>query len=96
MSRLLDNLNDDALDFTVRLTDTQGEGGVFEFLDIVCFEKNEYAVLLPEGGEDGVVDIFKIVALADGEEYERVSDEETLDRVFEIFRLKNEDEFDFF
>ena len=96
MSKLLDNLNDEELDFTVSITDTDSITGTYEFLDIVCFNANEYAVLLSQDSEDGEVDIFKIISNGNEEEYERVNDTETLDAVFEIFRLKNEDEFDFF
>lgn len=94
MSRLLDQLNDDELDFTVKITDTDGVSGEYEFLDIVCFNGAEYAVVEPFDSR-GYVDIFKIQPLENKELYERVSDEETLDRVFEIFKLKNEDEMDF-
>jgi hypothetical protein len=35
------------------------------------------------------------MAVNDKEVYVRISDDETLENVFEIFRVKNEDEFDF-
>lgn len=93
MSELLKQLNDDELDFTVTVTDTDGVKGKYEFLDIVKYGENEYAVLDPEDGE-GYVDIFRIIS-GDKEQYERVTDDAVLDAVFEIFRVKNEDEFDF-
>lgn len=94
MSLLLNQLNDDELDFTVRFTDTEGNEGEYEFLDIVHFEKEEYVVVAPDDG-DGYVDIFRVIPDGDKENYERIYDEDILDRVFEIFRIKNEDEFDF-
>ncbi len=97
MSKLLDNLNDEELDFTVTVTDTSGLTADYEFLDIVNFKDNEYAVLLPlESADDGMVEIFRIIPLDNGDEnYEPVTDDAMLDEIFEIFRIKNEDEFDF-
>ena len=94
MSELLNQLNDDELDFTVTVTDTDGVRGRYEFLDIVKCGDGEYAVLEPEDGE-GYVDIFRIITAEGKEQYERVTDEEALEKIFEIFRIKNEDEFDF-
>lgn len=94
MSELLNQLKDDELDFTVKITDTDGVSGEYEFLDIVHYEKNEYAVLDPMDGE-GYVDIFRIMGVNGKEVYVRVTDEKVLEEIFEIFRIKNEDEFDF-
>lgn len=94
MSLLLNQLRDDELDFTVHFTDTEGNENACEFLDIINFENGEYVVVAPDDGE-GYVDIFRVIPDGDGEKYERVYDEAVLDGVFEIFRIKNEDEFDF-
>ena len=94
MSELLGQLNDDELDFTVRFTDTEGTFCAGEFLDIVNYGGEEYVIIDPCDGE-GYVDIFRIV-MKDGKEcYERENDDNVLEEVFEIFRVKNEDEFDF-
>ncbi|MCM1392279.1 MAG: hypothetical protein NC185_05840 [Ruminococcus sp.] len=94
MSKLLDQLNDEELDFTVTITDTDGITADYEFLDIVCRSEIEYAVLAP-ANEDGYVDIFRIQHLNGDEIYVRETNDQILDEVFDIFRLKNEDEFDF-
>ncbi len=94
MSELLSQLKDDELDFTVRFKDTEGTFCAGEFLDIVNFKDNEYVIIDPCDGE-GYVDIFRIIMKDKKEAYERETDEEILDAVFEIFRVKNEDEFDF-
>lgn len=94
MSVLLNQLNDDELDFTVRFTDTDGNEGVYDFLDIISFEENEYIVVAPKEN-DGYVDIFKVIPDGENENYERVEDDRILEAVFEIFKIKNEDEFDF-
>ena len=94
MSELLNQLNDEELDFTVRFTDTDGVAGEYEFLDIVLYNNCEYAVVAPLD-DDGYVDIFRIMGVNGKEAYVRIQDDETLENVFDIFRVKNEDEFDF-
>ena len=94
MSELLNQLKDEELDFTVRFTNTDGVYGEYEFLDIVLYEGSEYAIVSPLDA-DGYVDIFRVIKTSKGEAYQRVTDEKMLDDIFEIFRRKNEDEFDF-
>lgn len=94
MSSLLDQLNDDALDFSVSFVTTDGETITGEFLDIVCCNGVEYAVIATDAN-DGYVDIFRLQTLEKKELYIREQDEKILDEVFDLFRLKNEDEFDF-
>lgn len=94
MSELLNQLKDEELDFTVRFTDTDGVFGEYEFLDIVLYEGCEYAVVEPLKG-DGYVDIFRIMSLNGKEIYVRIIEDSLLEKIFEIFRIKNEDEFDF-
>lgn len=94
MSSLLDQLNDDALDFSVSFVTTDGEAVTGEFLDIVCRNGVEYAVIATEEN-DGYVDIFRLQTLEKKELYIREQDEKILDEVFDLFRIKNEDEFDF-
>ena len=94
MSKLLEQLNDEELDFTVRFTDTDGVKGEYEFLDIVYLDEIEYIVVSPLD-DDGYVDIFRVQYLGAEERYIRETDDKILDEVFEVFRLKNEDEYDF-
>ena len=94
MSDLLNKLNDEELDFTVTITDTDGVKASYEFLDIVFLNELEYVILDPLDG-DGYVDIFRVIKTSKGEAYQRVTDDRMLDEIFEIFRKKNEDEFDF-
>lgn len=94
MSDLLNRLNDEEMDFSVTITDTDGVTADYEFLDIVFLNELEYVVLAPEDG-DGYVDIFRVIKTSKGEAYQRITDDGLLDKIFEIFRRKNEDEFDF-
>lgn len=83
------------------LNDENGEEVQFEFLDLVEYEQEEYVVLLPvtaEGEEDlGEVVILRVEETEndDEESYVSVDDEDTLNQVFEIFKDKFKDEFNF-
>ena len=84
------------------LNDENGNEVRFEFLDLVELEDEEYVVLLPvaeEGEEeDGEVVILKLEDTDDDSEeesYVGVEDEEILNKVFEIFKEKYKDEFNF-
>lgn len=80
------------------LCDEDGNDVEFEFLDLIMLRGEEYVVLLGNGGEDEEVTILHMVGEnADGEnlDYEGVEDEGILMEVFEIFRQRNADQFDF-
>ncbi len=94
MSELLNKLNDEELDFTIHFTDTDGISGEYEFLDIVFYKSKEYIVVEPTDS-DGYVDIFLVLEKDGKEAYQRETDDTALEEIFEIFRKKNEDEFDF-
>ena len=92
---------DEELDNIIVLNDENGDEVQFEFLDLVELDSEEYVVLLPiveEGEEDeGEVVILKVEdsESEDEESYVSVDDEETLSKVFEIFKEKFKDEFNF-
>ena len=97
-----ENYEGEDLDNIVILNDEEGNEVRFEFLDLVELEDEEYVVLLPiaeEGEEEeGEVVILKVEDVdeeSDEESYVSVDDEETLNRVFEIFKEKFKDDFDF-
>ena len=94
MNSLLDQLNDEEESAVVTITDTDEQTGEYEFLDLVFLGERQFAVVSPTDS-DGDVEIFRVMQCDDGEAYIRVRDDVTLLRVFEVFRLKNEDEFDF-
>ena len=82
------------------LNDDEGNEVRFEFLDLIKYEEEDYVVLLPvseEGEEDNEVVILKLEATESEEEesYVSIDDEETLTAVFEIFKEKFKDEFNF-
>ena len=95
------NEMNEELDNIVVLNDENGQEVHFEFLDLIEYEGEEYVVLLPiedESEEDaGEVVILKIEDTENEEEdsYVSVEDEATLNAVFEIFKDKFKDEFNF-
>ncbi len=98
-----ENLQGEELDNIVILNDEEGNEVKFEFLDVVELDDEEYVVLLPvaeEGEEEeGEVVILKIEdnddEEAEEESYVSVDDEEVLNKVFEIFKERFKDDFDF-
>ena len=70
----------------------------YEFLDSVEFEDNTYFMMIPATDSDeidGEVFIMKLVEI-DGEDMlEAVEDEEIFDKVYNIFKENNKDEFEF-
>ena len=88
------------LDNIVVLNDEDGNEVEFEFLDLIEDDGEEYVVLLPNDDEDedaGEVLILKLedTDSEDEESYVSVEDEEVLNKVFEIFKEKFKDEFNF-
>lgn len=98
-----ENFDGEELDNIVVLNDENGNEVKFEFLDLVELDDEEYVVLLPvneEGEEDeGEVVILKVEDSDDEsseeESYVSVESEEVLNKVFEIFKEKFKDDFDF-
>ena len=83
-------------DNIVTLNDEFGNEAQFEFLDLVEYDGEEYVVLLPADHEDGEVVILKVEELDDDKDsYTSVEDEDILMAVFQIFKNKFKDEFDF-
>lgn len=86
----------DELNNIIVLNDEEGNEVEFEFLDLIEYESGEYVVLLPVEDEEDQVVILKVEAVSDEEEsYCAVENEETLNAVFEIFKEKFKDEFNF-
>ena len=99
---MMENFEEEDLDNIVILNDEEGNEVKFEFLDLVDLDNEEYVVLLPvteEGEEEeGEVVILKVEDTDDDSEeesYVSVEDEDVLNRVFEIFKEKFKDDFDF-
>ena len=81
----------------ITLEDDLGNEKDFEFLDVVEYDGDEYIILLPDDEEEqNEVMILRIESVDDEtENYIGIDDEEILQKVFDIFKKRYEDEFDF-
>lgn len=83
---------------TIILNDENGEEVEFEFMDLISYEGEEYVVLLPveDCEEAGQVVILRMDESGEDEEsYVSVDDDDTLMAVFNIFKDRFKDEFNF-
>lgn len=94
--------NMEETDNIIILNDEDGNEAKFEFLDLIELDNEEYVVLLPvvedDEEDEGEVVILKLEDTdedAQEESYVSVEDEEVLLKVFNIFKEKFKDEFDF-
>ena len=81
----------------ITLEDDLGNEKDFEFLDTVEYQGEEYIVLLPADEEEqNEVMILRVDSIDDEEEsYSGIDDEEVLQAVFDIFKDRYKDDFDF-
>lgn len=94
------NIPEEELDNIIVLNNENGEEVPFEFLDLIELDGEEYVVLLPveeDEEAEGEVVILKVEDTESEEEesYVSIEDEEVLNKVFEIFKEKFKDEFNF-
>ena len=99
-NEILENIEGEEVDNIVILNDEEGNEVQFEFLDLIEYNEEEYVILLPVedeiSEEPGEVVILKVESTSEDEEsYVSVEDEEVLNNVFEIFKEKFKDEFNF-
>ena len=83
-------------DNIITLNDENGTEVKFEFLDLITYRGKEYVVLLPADDEADEVVILQVEE-TDGEteSYIGVENALTIQAVFEIFKEKFKDEFNF-
>ena len=84
-------------DNIITLTGENGEEVSFEFVDLIEYESREFVVLLPLEDDDGQVVILEVDPIEDSDEeaYISVDDEDLLMKLFEIFKERFSDVFDF-
>ena len=101
MSDFDETLNEEELNI-ITLTDEDGTDKDFEFLDLIDLDDKEDVVLLPVEAEakdeaaDGEVIILEVHALdEENEEYLSIEDADILNAVFEEFKERFKDDFNF-
>lgn len=89
-------MSSNEIDNIISLTDPEGNEVPFEFLDLVEYEGGKYVVLLPlDEEEEEVIILLLEEGEDDTESYISVEDEKTLNAVFEIFKEKFAEVFNF-
>lgn len=90
------------LDNILTLNDEDGNEVEFEFLDLIEYDGEEYVILLPVEDEEDAEEPGEVVILKledteneDEESYVSVDDEDILNAVFEKFKEKFKDDFNF-
>ena len=87
---------DEELDNIVVLTDESGKDTEFEWLDTVEMNNSQYIILLPTEEEDAEeVIILKMEISEEDENFIPVEDEDELNQVYDIFKERNKENFDF-
>ena len=80
----------------ITLTDDCGNDIDFEFLDLIEYSSNSYAVLIPTDEAADQVLIFKVEnASLEDNTFSPVEDPDLAQAIFDLFRVKNEEYFDF-
>ena len=84
------------LENIVVLTDDEGQDIEFEWLDTVEMGEDQYIVLLPTDDEEAEeVVIFKMEIDEETENFVSVDNEEELNKVYDLFKERNKENFDF-
>ncbi len=91
-----EQVDDELEDDVVVLTDENGVDNEFKFLDVVELDGKEYVILLPvDKLDDGEVVIFRIEGEGDDETFVGVETEEEASKVFETFKERAKDDYNF-
>ena len=78
------------------LTDENGNEETFEYLDVIEYEGKEYLFLLPAEEESSEIVVLEIEPVdEENENYLPIEDEAVLTAVYNIFKEKYADEFEF-
>ena len=80
----------------VELEDENGVTTRFELLDYIVHNEEEFIVLVPADEDADEVTILKVEPINDEmENYVPIEDNDLLQEIFEIFKQRNDDIFDF-
>lgn len=80
----------------IYLSDDSGNEEPYAVLGVIEYDGCEYAILYPESGEDGVVEIVRVEELNNEEDvYLPVDDDQILDEVFALFKEQYGNDYDF-
>lgn len=90
-----EEMNAEELDNVIVLTDDEGNDVEFEWLDTLEMNGNTYVVVVPSEEEADEVVILKMEVEDDEETFVGLEDEAEIDEVFQEFKSRNKEIFDF-
>ena len=90
-----EEMNVEELDNIIVLTDDEGNDVEFEWLDTLEMNDNTYVVVVPNDEESDEVVILKMEVEDDEETFVGLEDENEINEVFEEFKSRNKEIFDF-
>ncbi len=85
----------DEMENIIVLTDDEGNDVEFEWLDTIEMDGKSYVVVLPTEEDAEEVVILKIEPEDDEDTFVGLDDENEINAVFEAFKKKNKENFDF-
>ena len=90
-----EEMNTEELDNIIILTDEDGNDVEFEWLDTLEMNDNTYVVVVPAEEEADEVVILKMEKDEDEETFVGLDDENEINEVFEEFKTRNREIFEF-
>ena len=90
-----EEMNNEELDNIIVLTDEDGKDVEFEWLDTIEMKDNTYVVVVPAEEETDEVVILKMEKEDEEETFVGLEDENEIKEVFEEFKERNKEIFDF-
>lgn len=85
--------------YLIDLFDQDGNKTVFEHLDTVLYKDNEYVICIPYDEEEEEVSEIVILKTSEDEDgepaLEQITEPDVMSAVYDIFRDRNADKFDF-
>ena len=86
---------DEKMDNVVVMTDEDGNDVEMEWLDTLHYDDRIFVVLLPTCEEDRDSGVIILELDPYEEDFSPIEDDDELNRLFEIFKERNKDQFDF-
>lgn len=90
-----EEMKNEELENVIVLTDDEGNDVEFEWLDTLEVNDKKYVVVLPVDDESDEVVILKIEEDEEEETFVGLEDEKEINEVFEAFKERNKEIFDF-
>lgn len=87
-------LENEEMDVVV-LTDDEGNDVEFEWLDTVEYNGNQYIVVIPTDDDAEDVVILRMEKNDEGETFVGLEDEKEVNEVFDVFKEKNKENYEF-